>query len=139
MPDLFADTAGWGHLVDRTQRYHAQAASVYRSRREQHDRFITSNYVLLEVVALLTSPLHIPRPKVVAFVEGLKAAPHVEIVHVDAALHERAWQLLKERQDKAWSLVDCSSSVIMQQHSLTEAFTTDPHFEQAGFIPLLGA
>ncbi len=60
-----------------------------------------------------------------------------EIVHVDAALDGKAWQLLKERQDKEWSLVDCSSFVIMRQRDLTEALTTDHHFEQAGFVRLL--
>jgi uncharacterized protein len=47
------------------------------------------------------------------------------------------WQLLASRQDKAWSLVDCSSFVTMQQNKITEALTNDHHFEQTGFIRLL--
>jgi predicted nucleic acid-binding protein len=41
------------------------------------------------------------------------------------------------RHDKAWSLTDCTSFVVMRQHRLTEALTTDHHFEQAGFKMLL--
>jgi predicted nucleic acid-binding protein len=41
------------------------------------------------------------------------------------------------RQDKSWSLVDCSSFVVMQQRGIVEALTTDEHFEQAGFVRLL--
>ena len=89
------------------------------------------------MVALLTSPLRIPRSAIVAFIEGLKASPYVEIVHVDPAIDKQAWQLLTQRQDKDWSLVDCASFVVMQQRTLLEAFTTDEHFEQAGFIRLL--
>ena len=137
MPDIFADTAGWGHLVDPTQAYHPLAASLYRSARQQGHKLITSNYILTELVALLTSPLHLARPAIVAFIEGMKASPYVEIVHVDATLHEQAWQLLSQRQDKNWSLVDCSSFMIMQQRGILEAFTTDHHFEQAGFVRLL--
>ena len=137
MPDLFADTAGWGHLVDSTQAYHSLAASIYRRARQQGRKVITTNYVIAELVALLSSPLHVPRPAAIAFIEGLKSSPYVEIVHVDAKLDEAAWQLLKSRRDKEWSLVDCASFVVMQQRGIVEAFTSDHHFEQAGFIRLL--
>jgi predicted nucleic acid-binding protein len=45
--------------------------------------------------------------------------------------------LLSSREDKNWSLVDCSSFVVMQQRNITEALTNDYHFEQAGFVRLL--
>ncbi|MFM6058496.1 MAG: hypothetical protein ACKO1I_17670 [Microcystis aeruginosa] len=48
-----------------------------------------------------------------------------------------AWTLCKSRIDKAWSLVDCTSFIVMQQMEIQEALTTDQHFEQAGFIRLL--
>ena len=72
-----------------------------------------------------------------AFVESIKTSPYVEIIHIDVGLDGQAWQLLTHRQDKDWSLVDCSSFVVMQQRSIVEALTTDHHFEQAGFIRLL--
>jgi predicted nucleic acid-binding protein len=139
MPDIFADTAGWGHLVDATQAYHHHAATIYRGARQQGRTFITTNYILTELVALLMSPLHIPHTQIVAFITGLKASPYVDIVHVDPTLDAQAWQLFTERLDKEWSLVDCVSFVVMQQYGLHDAFTTDHHFEQAGFICLLKA
>src|SRR5215510_9939852 len=139
MPDIFADTAGWGHLVDPTQAYHNLAATLYRRARQQGQKFITTNYILTELVVLLMSPLRISRPKIIAFIEGMKASPHVDIVHVDLRLDAQAWQLFTERPDKEWSLVDCASFVVMQQRGLLEAFTTDHHFEQAGFVNLLKA
>jgi predicted nucleic acid-binding protein len=137
VPEIFADTAGWGHLVDPTQTHHSLAAALYRRERQRDRKFITTNYVINELVALLTSPLHIPRTEVINFIESLKTSPHVEIVHVDASLDEQAWELLKKRSDKDWSLVDCTSFIVMKQRDITEAFTTDRHFEQAGFVLLL--
>ena len=137
MADLFVDTSGWGHIVDPSQEHHSQAAAIYRTARQQRRRIITSNYILTELVALLTSPLRIPRPQIVAFINGLKTSPYVEIVHVDGVLDAQAWQLLTQRQDKGWSLVDCSSFVIMQERGIVEGLTTDHHFEQAGFVRLL--
>jgi predicted nucleic acid-binding protein len=137
MPDIFADTAGWGHFVDPSQAYHDRAATIYRRVRQEDRKCITTNYILTELVALLISPLRIPRPKIVAFIEGLKASSYVDIVHVDPTLDAQAWQLFTERPDKEWSLVDCASFVVMQQRGILDAFTTDHHFEQAGFVCLL--
>jgi uncharacterized protein len=89
------------------------------------------------VVALLTSPLRIPKPQIIAFIQSLKSSPYVEILHINSKIDSQAWQLLTHRADKAWSLVDCSSFVIMQQEKITDALTNDHHFEQAGFVRLL--
>lgn len=137
MTALFVDTAGWGNLVDRSQPHHADASAIYRHAKQQRRAIVTSNYVLTELVALLTSPLRLARPQLIAFVNGLKTSPYVQIVHVDATLDAHAWQLLTQRQDKAWSLVDCSSFVLMQQRGIRDSLTTDHHFEQAGFVRLL--
>lgn len=124
-------------MVDSTQGYHSLTTKIYRGRRQQGYKFVTTNYILAELVALLTSPLRIPRSSVIAFIERLKVSPHVVIVHIDTTLDQQAWQLLTERPDKEWSLVDCSSFVVMQQRGTMEALTTDHNFEQAGYVCLL--
>jgi uncharacterized protein len=53
------------------------------------------------------------------------------------ALLHSSWRLLQGRIDKQWSLVDCSSFVVMQEHQVTDVLTTDHHFQQAGFQVLL--
>ncbi len=78
-----------------------------------------------------------PSVQQIKTIETIKTSSWVEIVHIDSTLDQEAWQLLKNRPDKEWSLVDCSSFVLMQQWSIVEALTTDHHFEQAGFVRLL--
>ena len=137
MTHLFADTSGWGNLVDLTQPYHTMAVTIYRTARQQGRKIVTTNYIITELVALMTSPLRIARPAIIAFIESLKASPCVEIIHVNMNLDEQAWQLFKSRQDKEWSLTDCVSFMLMKQRSIMESLTTDYHFEQAEFIRLL--
>jgi predicted nucleic acid-binding protein len=70
-------------------------------------------------------------------VAGIKASPFVDVVHVDAVLDDEAGRLFQSRPDKEWSLVDCSSFVLMTQRGMSDALTTDHHFEQAGFVRLV--
>lgn len=137
MSDLFADTSGWGNLIDVSQPFHLLAATLYRLARQQNHKVITTNYVIAELIALLSSPLRLPRKQAIAFIQNLKASPYVEIQHIDTEIDDQAWQLLISREDKEWSLVDCSSFVVMKQRNILEALTNDHHFEQAGFIRLL--
>lgn len=135
--NLFADTSGWASLADPTQPYHHLAAENYRNARQQRRKVITTNYVIGELVALLTSPLRLPRQALIKFVDSIKTSPYVQVIHIDADLDLEAWQLLKQRVDKQWSLVDASSFVVMQRLGIYEALTSDHHFEQSGFVRLL--
>jgi uncharacterized protein len=135
---LFVDTSGWGYLFDTSNPdLHQRAAQIYQTAKKQNQRLFTSNYVLCELVALLNSPLRMPRAQILQLVSGIKTSNWVHVIHINERLDDLSWQLLQHRVDKQWSLVDCSSFVLMEEHRLTDALTTDHHFQQAGFQPLL--
>lgn len=71
-----------------------------------------------------------------AFLRDLEADPGVSIIAESDSLYHRGLALYAERADKAWSLTDCISFVVMREESLREALTGDRHFAQAGFAPL---
>jgi uncharacterized protein len=137
MSKLFVDTSGWASLFHPDDLFHTQTQSIYKSIREEGTLLVTTNYVISETVALLTSPFRTPRQAVIDFVNGIKASALVVIIHIDESLDDRAWALLSNRVDKKWSLVDCSSFVVMSERGLTDALTNDHNFEQAGFARLL--
>lgn len=134
---LFVDTSGWANFADNTERFHSLATAIYRDAVHNGREIITTNYVLAELIALLTSPMRFPRDKSSAFVQDIRTSPHVTVAHINAVADANAWQLLLNRLDKDWSLVDCASFELMQDRGIAEALTTDHHFEQAGFIRLL--
>jgi predicted nucleic acid-binding protein len=134
---IFVDTSGWANLFIASESYHDQAKKWFLKSRQQQDQLITSNYVITELVALFHSPLRVPRPQLFQYIEAITTASYITIVHIDRNIHNEAWQLVKNRPDKNWSLVDATSFVIMKQRKLSLALTTDRHFEQAGFIKIL--
>ena len=68
---------------------------------------------------------------------SLESDPSVEILPLSEELYERAFELYRNRPDKEWGITDCISFIVMQDRGLTEALTTDEHFEQAGFKALM--
>jgi len=103
---------------------------------QQNKTIVTTNYIVSELVALLTSRLRVPRAQLIQIIDLIKTNPHLETIHIDSETDAESWDLLKRRVDKAWSLVDASSFVIMQRYGITQAITADHHFTQAGFIRL---
>ncbi len=134
---VFIDTAGWVALIYRRDDYHLRAKHVYVSL-EQMKR-MTTDAVLIETCNMFSKmPL---RPLARALIEKIREAEKLgvlEVTHVTEALIDRGWELFQRRPDKDWSLTDCISFVVMQDKGINKAFTTDHHFEQAGFEKLLG-
>ncbi len=97
---------------------------------------ITHGYVLDEFVALANAR-RLPRAETIAFARSLLDFPEIEVVWVDETLHRQGLALLEARLDKAYSLCDAISFILMRQRGLTDALTTDHHFEQEGFRALL--
>jgi uncharacterized protein len=134
---MLIDTAGWASLFIANEPYHPQASQYFQIARQQQQQLITSNYIIAELVALLHSPLRRPRPQIFEIIDAIKTASYVQTIHIDAEVDLAAWNFCKSRPDKTWSLVDCTSFILMQKLGIHEALTSDRHFEQAGFTRLL--
>lgn len=90
---------------------------------------------MLEVANALSKPPW--RKAAVRLIESIRVSPNIRIVEVDQDILDEAWDLYRDRADKEWSLTDCTSFVVMERSGVKEAFTSDHHFEQAGFRILL--
>ncbi len=130
---LFVDTFGWAEPLLQTSPDRARMTVVYREAIDAGRPLVTTNYVLAELVALLTTWTRAPRPHLLVTLAAIKRLPTLRLMHVDPDLDAAAWDLLDARPDKGWSLVDAASFVVMRRLDLWEAFTTDHHFDQAGF------
>jgi len=125
---IFIDTSYVLALANTADKYHEHARATSLLIRAP---FITTEAVLTEIGNAF-SKIHW-RALGVATINDLRTDPDIETVPVDSALFARAVALYSARLDKEWGLTDCISFVVMQEHGLTHALTTDRHFEQAGF------
>jgi len=131
----YVDAAGWIALVNRRDALHTEAVRIYKQRLQEQCQFITASVVLLEVGNWLSpAPL---RGLAIDLLHRIEQSSLIEMVHVTPELYAKGWELYSNRLDKDWGMIDCISFVIMQERNLTEALTSDHHFEQAGFTVLL--
>lgn len=129
---MFLDTSGLLCLQHASETQHEMAVAYFDTSLER----LTHSYILAEYVALAQAR-GFPREEALAFVADLQDSSEVEVVYVDEELHRAALEMLWKRLDKSWSLADAASFVLMRRSNLTEALSTDHHFEQAGFVRLL--
>ncbi|MEL6552631.1 MAG: PIN domain-containing protein [Cyanobacteria bacterium J06621_11] len=137
MSSLFVDTSGWANFFIPTENRHAKALEYVRQIKQNQQNLITTNYIMAELVALLGSRYPLPRNRLFQYIRAVKTLSVVKVIHIDKETDTESWHLCESRPDKAWSLVDASSFVVMDQLNIHSASTTDKHFEQAGFIRLL--
>ncbi len=135
MRRIFVDTAGWIALINVDDQLHEQAQTVMTRLRGQEARLVTTEFVLLEVADALSNP--VLRPHTVRFIDGIRQLPLLRILSASKDLLADGWRLYRQRLDKDWGLTDCTSFVVMTRERITQAFTSDHHFEQAGFAKLL--
>ncbi len=132
--DVFVDTSGWAEAVLNNTPDHRAMEAFYKHCIAQRRPLLTSNYVLAEVVALLQARSRASREAIFRLIRQIKQVAHSEIIYIDRDIDDAAWEMLEQYRDKSWSLTDATSFVIMQRRGIQEAFTSDHHFEQAGFV-----
>lgn len=128
---VFADTYFYLALINTTDIAHKSVEEFSASFRGS---VITTQWILTEVADALVAPHR--RVRFEPFLNELERDRQTIILDAHPKLFEAGCDLYNSREDKYWSLTDCISFAVMQQHGVSEALTADKHFQQAGFIPL---
>jgi predicted nucleic acid-binding protein len=135
MTRWFVDTSYVVALANETDALH-EAALKYSSMIEEDGiELVTTEAVLVEVASALSKARY--RSHAVVFVDALRDG--AEVIPFSANLLVEGWEMFKRHLDKEWTWVDTMSFVTMRREGMTEALTSDHHFEQAAFRPLLRA
>lgn len=95
--------------------------------------------VLIEVLNHFSSGGENSRRAAVEVITELYAAPEVDVIPLTSAQFAKAFDRYGSRLDQTWSLVDCSSFVLMEERGIRDALAHDVDFVQAGFNALLRA
>lgn len=128
---IFVDTSAWFAYADRETDQHHIARGLFAN---HHDRLVTTDYVLAELLTLLRAR----RRDGVALSLGqrLLSGADAQLIWVTPADVARAWEFFQFR-DKEWSFVDCVSFAVIERLGISTAFSYDNHFRQFGKLIVL--
>ena len=130
MREVLADTWFFIALTNRFDGHHAIAAAM----ETRPYRIVTHDAVLTEVLSFASGGGAYNRQRAVNSVRRALRDFTVESISRDLFL--LALDLYEARRDKAYSLVDCASMVLMRQRGIDHVLTNDHHFRQEGFTVL---
>ncbi len=125
---IFVDTSAVLALADTRDSHHHEAVASLESMMSEGHALLTHNYVLVESAALLQNRLGLESS--LAF---LSDAERFTVHWVSPSDHAEAVALLKDRNRRGLSLVDCMSFVVMRQYAVMTALAYDADFEAEGF------
>ncbi|RME40592.1 MAG: PIN domain-containing protein [Caldilineae bacterium] len=125
---IFVDTSFVIALINQRDQYHPLA--VLLANEFENHPLLTSEVVLLEIGNALARKY---KQEAITVIEAFLHAEDVTIIPLTHSLFEQGFALYKQYQDKTWSLVDCTSMVIMRKENVRRVLTFDKHFSQAGF------
>ncbi len=132
MSPVFADTAFWVAYLNPRDDHHGVAVALLP---QYAAGIVVSDMILVELANYFAAR---PQRSLAAkLCQGMLERPMFETIATSSAELAEALRLYTERPDKRWSLTDCVSFLVMRRLGVTDALTTDHHFEQAGFRILM--
>lgn len=120
---VFVDANYFIALFNETDSLHQKAKEIGAVLDRNKQSLIISNFIFLEIVTVVS----LRRGKETARVVGssLLEAPHIEMIHVGSALHQRSWKLFEKVEQKNISFVDCSTAILMEDENIHTLLTFD--------------
>ncbi len=129
---IFLDTGAWVALAVPGDPHAAEARRLYAEiARGAHGALVTTDFVLDEAVTL--ARMASDAPTAARLAETVLGSRSVTVVWIDRDQVVAAVDRLRRHADKRSSLTDCTSFEVMEQLRITDAFTFDHNFEEAGF------
>ena len=125
---ILVDTSGAFALANLNDLRHAQAASLLQAANDKGEALLIHSYTILEAASLMQSRLGLTAA--LAFLESLD---QFTVHWIDPIDHEEAVELLKARNRRGLSLVDCASFVVMRRYGVTHGLFFGADFEREGF------
>lgn len=128
---VFVDTGPWIAWMDVRDQWREIALREMLAFKAQRRVLVTTNWVLAEAYTGLVN--RIARTAIARLRTAIEQSSFIRVIWVDRFLEELAWQKFLQYDDKAVSMTDCTSFVVMEQWGISTAFTFDRHFLQVGF------
>lgn len=133
--DVFVDTSGLYALVDKKDASFGAAKDEVERVTRAGQRLVVSDYVVDEAVTLAKA--RSGARVALRILDLIEQSAGIRVERIDAGRFDEAKAFFRRHADHDYSFTHCSSFVVMRELGLRQALTSDRHFSEAGFEPLL--
>ena len=126
---IFIDTSAFLAVLDADDAHHEKAKGAWQKLLDANESIVTSNYVLLETIALLQNRIGMEAVRLLQE----DVVPVLNLLWIDEAMHSAGMSALLAAKRRRLSFVDCTSFEVMRKSGAKTAFTFDGHFREMGF------
>lgn len=133
--DVFVDSAGLYALADHRDPAHAHVERIVGELLRAGRRLVLTDDILDEAATLAMARRGGYAALRLLEIPDLSGGFDLEWIGPERFTAAKA--LFHKHADHGYSFTDCTSFIVMREFGLTEALTTDRHFREAGFKPLL--
>ena len=135
MIEVFLDTTYAIALSNQADVFHEKAVQLADQIEAAGILIVTTQLVLVRISNALSRQHH--HEAAVSLLESIDTDPNAYTIPLSESIYHDAYKLFCNHADKQWDMVDCISFIVMREHGIKDALTTNPHFRQMGYCSLL--
>lgn len=135
--EVFIDSSGLYALADHRDPSHAPAERYVARLLKSGVGLVLTDYIIDEACTLAKA--RGGGYGAMRLLEILDRSEAFRLVWIAQERFEAAKSFFRKHADHGYSFTDCTSFVVMQELRIRDSLTTDRHFTEAGFRPLLTA
>ncbi len=132
---IFVDTSYFVAVLHKRDSLHEKALRIEKDLLGL--RKVTSEFILIEVLNYFCEFRAGIKRYVTASIKRYLVEDKIDVVLCSSEQFRAGLDFYSTRLDHGYSLTDCVSMNIMNEHGIREVLTNDDHFEQEGFRILL--
>lgn len=121
---VFVDTDAFVAAMKQDDPNHQRAKELFEKLKPRSTSFMTSNYVLAEVITVLSQ--RVSHEVAVGYMDTMTSVESTMMIHqVDAALDTQAREIFRVQTSKNISYVDCTNIALVRSLDLDAIFSFD--------------
>lgn len=128
---IFIDTSAFISYFIKQEAHNAEVTRKYQIYRKQKATFLTSDYILCELLTWFNAKYHTSiLEKVISSIETMENEREINVFYIDKALAKKSRNVLLKFSDHKISFTDATTYVLYKDFALDEIFTLDNDFRK---------
>ncbi|HVF69798.1 MAG TPA: PIN domain-containing protein [Xanthomonadales bacterium] len=129
---IFVDSDAFVAFVKEKDNTHQKAKNLLLQLRSRPVTFITTNYVFLESVTVISQK--IDHETAVTYIDKMTSSKSPYALHrISEEIEEQAIEIFKKQTSKNTSFVDCTNMAFMKHNNVNVIFSFDEIYRKNGF------